>query len=45
MGLKLKHLLINAVIKKKTVTIVKSIDGKIFGGYTDLKIDGAGRWN
>ncbi len=31
-------------IKGKTVTIIKSTDGKVFGGYTDLYFNGSGKW-
>ena len=30
--------------KGKTITIVKAIDGKVFGGYTDLNFTGSGKW-
>jgi hypothetical protein len=30
--------------KGKTVTIVKSTEGRVFGGYTDLDFNGSGRW-
>ena len=30
--------------KGKTVSIVKSTEGKIFGGYTDLNLNGSGSW-
>ena len=30
--------------KGKTVTIVKSTNGKVFGGYTDLNISGVAAW-
>ena len=30
--------------KGKTVTIVKSTDGKVFGCYTDLDFNGSGCW-
>ena len=33
---------LNKCLKKgKTVTIVKDISGKIFGGFTDLEFDGS----
>jgi hypothetical protein len=28
--------------KGKTITIVKAVDGKVFGGYTDLNFNGSG---
>ena len=30
--------------KGKTITIVKTIEGKVFGGYTDLNFTGNNKW-
>ena len=30
--------------KGKTITIVKSTEGRVFGGYTDLDFNGNGCW-
>ncbi len=30
--------------KGKTITIVKAINGKVFGGYTDLNFNGSNIW-
>jgi len=30
--------------KGKTITIVKSTDSRVFGGYTDLNFNGNGNW-
>ncbi len=30
--------------KGKTITIVKAVDGKVFGGYTDLNFNGSAQW-
>ncbi len=30
--------------KGKTVIIVKAVDRKVFGGYTDLDLNGNGKW-
>lgn len=30
--------------KGQTITIVKSTEGKIFGGYSDMNLNGNGQW-
>jgi len=43
-GFKAKTFIDKCSNKGKTVTIVKSLEGKIFGGYTDLNINGIANW-
>jgi hypothetical protein len=38
-GYKIETFLEKCSKKKKTVTIVKATDGKVFGGYTDLDFE------